>query len=228
MTVPIEVTVALHGFENMTKETPALPVLQAAGSAVDGYISATTISFTYVAGASTINDSATSFGTYNFTGCDDEYILVETTSGLNDGLYVISGDENGVITLASGTANELVTETAAAAGTVVLNCVPIFRIYPTRPMSKGIIIYSEGVVSTGETGMIPCLLNGTHWAADNGVYTAFTATITTDSTYYLWVETAPYVQSDGSIWFFLKCNPTGTQTGVYTDHVPEVGYLQLP
>ena len=225
MAVPIEVTVALHGFENMTKEVPAVPVLQIVPSTNDGYISSTGISFAFVDGACTIT-IASGFTAANFAACDDEYILIETTSGLNDGLYLIETDTDTVITL--GSSEVLVTETAAAAGTVVLNCVPIFRIYPTRPMSKGIIIYSEGVEGTGEVGMIPCLLNGTHWAADETIYTSFAVTTATDTTHYLWVETAPYVQSDGSIWFFLKCAPGGTGTGVYTDHQPAVGFLQLP
>jgi hypothetical protein len=221
----IDVTTALGGMRSLTKEVPAYCDLQPALVTTDGYISAATISFTHnAAAADTINDSGNGFTTANFVASDDEMILVESTSGLNDGLYTIGGDEQGVITLLS--TDVLITESAANAGTVTLTCVVVYKITPTRGTGKGLIVYSEGVEAIGEAGMIPCLINGSHWAAKNGHYTAFTATALTDTTLYLFVETAPYLQADGTLLLMLK--PVATSTQLYVDHRPAAGFIELP
>ncbi|MCK4321996.1 hypothetical protein KAX08_05730 [candidate division WOR-3 bacterium] len=221
----IDVTVALGGMRSLTKEVPAYCDLQPAIAATEGYISVATISFTHnAAAADTINDSGNGFTTANFVASDDEMILVESTSGLNDGLYTIAGDEQGVITLLS--TDVLITESAADAGTVTLTCVAVYKITPTRGTGKLLIVYSEGVEATGELGLIPCLLNGDYWAAKNPHYTQFTATTVTDTTLYLFVETAPYLQDDGSMYLMLK--PIVTSTQLYTDHRPAAGFIELP
>lgn len=207
---------------SMTKETPVGPVLQPVISTTEGYKSATDISFAFVDGACTI--TGTGFTAANFVASDDEMILVESTSGVNDGLYTIASDEDTVITLSA--TDVLTSETAAAAGTVKLTCVAVYKIKPTRRTGQLLIIYSEGVEGTGEIGMIPCILDGDFWAAKNTHYTAFTATAVTDTTYYLWIETAPYMQDDGYIYVMLK--PIATSSQLYTDHLPALGVLELP
>ena len=206
----------------MVKEVPSLPVLAEPVNTCDGYISSAGIAFAYVAGACTLT-IASGFTAAGFDGNDGETILVSSTSGLNDGIYTIAGDTDTVLTL--GATDVIATETAAAAGTVVIYGVQIYKITPTKGTGKLLIIYSEGVAATGELGMIPCVLNGSFWAAKNGDYTQFAATTVTDSTYYLFIETAPYMQADGTILFMLK--PLATKT-LYTDHRPAAGFLELP
>lgn len=80
-----------------------------------GLISATTISFTGAA-PDTINDAGANFLAAGFKA--GGRIRVKSTSGLNDGYYIIAGVAAGVLTLV--TINGLTNELAAAAGTVVI------------------------------------------------------------------------------------------------------------
>lgn len=203
----------------MVKEVPKLPVLQAPSANVDGYISSAGLTFAYVAGACTIT-AASGFTVAGFDGNDGEQILV-SGSVSNDGLYTLASDTDTVLTL--GADDVLVAEAAGA--TVVIYCVQVYKITPTKPSRNLLIIYSEGVAAAGEIGMIPCVLNGSFWAAKNTLYTAFAATTATDSTYYLFIETAPYMQADGTILFMLK--PLATKS-LYTDHRPAVSFIELP
>ena len=215
----VDVTVALGGMRTMVKEVPVVPDLQPATAKSLGYISSAGITFAYVAGACTLT-IASGFSAAGFDGCDGEMLLI-TGSGKNDGLYTIAGDTDTVITL--GATDVLVAEAAGA--TVVLYGVAVFKITPTKKMEHGLIVYSEGVEAAGEVGMIPCILNGAFWAANEGLYTAFAATTITDTIYYLWVETSKFLQADGTILVMLK--PLATKQ-LYTDHRPALGFIQLP
>lgn len=207
----------------MVKEVPKLPVLQAATSTTTGYVSATDISFAYVAGACTISSVAASLITTQHFASAAEMILVSSTSKLNDGLYTMASVAEGAITL--GADEVLTTESAAAAGTVVIYAVSVYVITPTKATGKLLIVYSEGLEAVGEIGMIPCVLNGSFWAAKNTLYTAFAATTVTAKTYYLFIETAPYMQADGTILVMLK--PLATKE-LYTDHRPALSFIELP
>lgn len=220
----IDVTVALGGMRTLTKEVPAYCDLQPVIATTEGYISAVDISFLYAAGACQINKAAAGFTAANFVASDGEMLLVESTSGVNDGLYTIVSDADQQIIL--GATDVITTESAAAAGTVKLTCVAVYKITPTRGTGKLLIVYSEGVEGAGEAGMIPCLINGTYWAAKNTHYTAFAATTLTATTLYLFVETAPYMQADGTLLLMLK--PVGTSSQLYTDHLPAAGFIELP
>ena len=219
----IEITVALGGMETMSREVPVCPVLQPALSTCTGYVSATDISFAFVDGACTIDSVAASLITTQHFANSTEQILVSSTSGLNDGLYTLASVAEGALTL--GADDVLTTETAEAAGTVVIYAVQVFNITPTKKCEQMLLIYSEGVEAPGEVGMIPCVLNGDFWAANDGLYTAFTATAVTDETHYLWIPTAKYLNSSGTIKLMLK--PLATKE-LYTDHRPAAGYLELP
>ena len=207
---------------SMTKEVPVELDPSPVTATVDGYKSATDISFAYVAAACTI--TGTGFTAAGFDGSDDQVILVESTSKVNDGIYTIASDTDTVITLSA--TDVLITETAAAAGTVKLTCIGIFKIKPTRATAKLLIFYTEGVEAAGELGMIPCILNGDYWVAKNTLYTQFTATVATPAYCVLFVETAPYLQDDGYLYFFLK--PIVTSHDLYTDHRPAATLIELP
>jgi len=213
----IEITVALGGMETMEKEVPVCPILQPALSTCLGYISSAGISFVDTAGVYTLHIAA-GFTAAGFSGMDGEQILV-SGSTYNDGLYTLVSDTDTDLTVTEAVIAE------AAGDTIVIYGVQVFNITPTKGMEHGLIIYSEGVEAVGEVGMIPCLLNGDFWAANNGLYTAFAVTAVTDETHYLWVETAKYMQSDGTIKFMLK--PLATKQ-LYTDHRPAAGYIELP
>ncbi len=213
----IEVTVALNGMRTMVKEVPVCPDLQPALSTCVGYISNTGISF---AAADKSINIASGFTAAGFTGMDGEQILI-SGSGKNDGLYTIVSDTDTKIIV-----EEAIVEEAAAA-TVVIYGVQVYNITPTKRMGQGLIVYSEGVEAAGEVGMIPCVLNGAFWAANNGLYTAFAATAVTGTggTHYLWIETAKFLQADGTIKVMLK--PLATKQ-LYTDHQPALGYIESP
>lgn len=221
----INVTVALNGMRTMVKEVPVCPDLQPVTSTTTGYVSATDISFAYVAGACTIASVAASLITTQHFASAAEMILVSSTSGLNDGLYTMASVAEGAITL--GATEVLTTETAGHAGTVVIYAVAVYKITPTKKMEQGLIVYSEGLEAGGHVGMIPCILNGDFWAANAGLYTAFAATAVTGTggTHYLWVETSKFLQADGTILVMLK--PIATKE-LYTWHRPALGFLQLP
>lgn len=216
----VDVTVALGGMVTMERETPALPVLQAATAKSLGYKTSAGISFDKTGTTYTIN-IASGFTAAGFTGCDGELILVSSTSGLNDGIYTIVSDTDTCLTVTEA----VQTESAGDAGTVVIYGVAVFQLTPTKKSENLLIIYSEGVEAVGELGMIPCAINGDFWAASTPLYTAFTATTVTDSTYYLVIETGKYLKSDGTIQFLLR--PLATKQ-LYTDHRPAVGFLELP
>ena len=179
--------------DSMTKEVPLELSMQMAIAATEGYISATDISFAYVEDECTIDKAAAGFDAANFVASDDQMILIETTSGLNDGLYTIASDADQKITLAAG--DVLTTETAAAAGTVTLTCVEVYKITPTRGPGKLFIFYTEGTPDAGELGMIPCVLDGDYWAAKNTHYKQFTATVASPAMCILFIETAPYYKT---------------------------------
>jgi len=217
----ILVTNALGGLRTMVKEVPILPDLQPATAKSTGYISAATISFLDTAGVYSIDDSGSGFTAALFDGMDGEMILVSSTSGRNDGIYTLVSDADGKLVVTE----KVYTETAAAAGTVVIYGIAVYVITPTKGMEHGLIVYSEGLEAAGEAGMIPCAVNGAFWAADNGLYTAFAATTLTATTNYVWIETGKYLQADGTILFFLKPVAEGS---LYTDHRPAAGYIELP
>ena len=216
----------------MVKEVPVLPVLQPATALTTGYISVTTISFAKSAAATpvySIDDSGNGIVAAGFTGCDGEMILVECVNGadpdgVNDGLYTIVSDEIGQLVVIE----PVITQTAAAAGTVTVTGVAVYKITPTKEAGKLLIVYSEGVEAEGEIGMVPCAINGVFWAAKSTLYTAFAATTVIDSTYYLFIETAPYMQADGTIMVMLKPVTGGTTDDLYTDHRPALSFIELP
>lgn len=207
----------------IVKEVPKLAAPVEIASTCDGYVSQTDISFNYVAGACEINAAGNGFTAAGFDGNDGEMILVITTSGLNDGIYTLAADTDAKLTLHAD--DVVTTETAAAAGTVVVYCVGMYKITPTKATGKLLIRYTEGTVAAGEVGMIPCVLNGSFWVAKNGDYTAFTATAASPGSYYLFIETAPYLQADGTILVMMK--PLATKS-IYTDHRPELEFIELP
>jgi len=216
-----KITVTNH---TMVKEVPKELTWQPVIATTEGYISAVDISFLYAAGACQINKAAAGFTAANFVASDGEMLLVESTSGVNDGLYTIVSDADQQIIL--GATDVIATESAAAAGTVKLTCVAVFVITPTKATRNLLITYTEGVIGAGEVGMIPCVFNGSFWAAKNTLYTAFAATVATPATCVLFIETAPYMQADGTILFMLK--PVGTSSQLYTDHLPAASFIELP
>lgn len=221
----IEITVALGGMETMSRETPVCPVLQPALSTCLGYISQADISFADTAGTYTIDAAGSGFSAAHFDGNDGEQILVSssggTNSGVNDGLYTLVSDADAQLVVTEA----VTTQTAAAAGTVVIYGVQVFNITPTKKTENLLILYSEGVEAAGEVGMIPCVLNGDFWAANDGLYTAFTATAVTDEMHFLVVETAKYLNNSGTIKLMLV--PLAASE-LYTDHRPAAGFLELP
>ena len=211
----IEITVALGGMETMSREVPVCPILQPALSTCLGYITGTGISF---AAADKSINIASGFSAAHFDGNDGEQILISGSTS-NNGLYTIVSDEDAKIIVEEAIVEE------AAGDTVVIYGVQVYNITPTKKCEQMLLIYSEGVEAAGEVGMIPCVLNGDFWAANDGLYTAFAATAVTDETHYLWIPTAKYLQSDGTIKLMLK--PV-TTTELYTAHRPAAGYLELP
>ena len=211
----IEITVALGGMETMSREVPVCPVLQPALSTCIGYITGTGISF---AAADKSINIASGFNAAGFTGMDGEQILVSGSTS-NNGLYTIVSDIDTKIIVSEAIVEE------AAGDTVVIYGVQVFNITPTKKCEQMLLIYSEGVEAAGEVGMIPCVLNGDFWAANDGLYTAFAATLVTDETHYLWIPTAKYLNSSGTIKLMLK--PKATKQ-LFTDHQPAAGYLELP
>lgn len=200
---------------SMVKEVPVEPTLQAATAKSLGYKSSAGISF---AAADKSINIASGFSAAGFDGCDGEMLLI-SGSTKNDGLYTVVSDTDTKIIV-----TEAIVEEAAGA-TVVLYGVAVYKITPTRRMGQGLIVYSEGVEAAGEVGMIPCILNGAFWAANAGLYTAFAATLATDKTIYLWVETSKFLQADGTILVMLK--PIATKQ-LYTDHRPALTFIELP
>ena len=221
----IEITVALGGMETMVRDVPNAPVLQPALSTCLGYISQADISFADTAGTYTIDAAGSGFSAAHFDGNDGEQILVSssggTNSGVNDGLYTLVSDADAQLVVTEA----VTTQTAAAAGTVVIYGVQVFNITPTKKTENLLILYSEGVEAAGEVGMIPCILNGDCWAANEGLYTAFAATLVTDEMHFLVVETAKYLNSSGTIKLMLV--PLAASE-LYTDHRPAAGFLELP
>jgi len=213
----INVTVALNGMRTMVKEVPVCPDLQPATALTLGYKSSAGISF---AAADKSINIASGFTAAGFDGSDGEMILI-SGSGKNDGLYTLVSDTDTKLIVVESIVEE------AAGATVVIYGVAVYKITPTKGMEHGLIVYSEGLEAAGEVGMIPCILNGAFWAANAGLYTAFAATAVTGTggTHYLWVETAKFLQSDGTILVMLK--PLATKQ-LYTDHRPALGFLQLP
>ena len=220
----IEITVALGGMETMSREVPVCPILQPALSTCIGYITSAGITFVDTAGVYTIH-VASGFTAAHFNGNDGEQILVSssggTNSGVNDGLYTIVSDTDTDITVTE----LVVTQSAAEAGTVVIYGVQVFNITPTKKSENLLLVYSEGVEAAGEVGMIPCVLNGDFWAAYDGLYTAFAATLVTDETHYLWIETAKFLNSAGTIKLMLVPHAASE---LYTDHRPAAGFIELP
>jgi len=220
----IEITVALGGMITMEKGVPAEPNLQPALSTCIGYITSAGITFVDTAGVYTIH-VASGFTAAHFAGNDGEQILVSSSggsnSGVNDGLYTIVSDTDTDLTVTE----KVVTQSTAEAGTVVIYGVQVFNITPTKKMGQGLILYSEGLEADGEVGMIPCVLNGDFWAASNGLYTAFAATTATKAVAYLWIETAKYLNSEGTIKLMLV---PGSANELYTDHRPAAGFIELP
>ena len=214
----ISVTVALGGMRTMVKEVPACPDLQPALDTCVGYISSEG-GISFAAADKSIN-IANGFTTAGFDGLDGEQILI-SGSRKNDGLYTLVSDEDAKLVVTEDVVEE------AAAATVVIYGVQVYKITPTKKNENMLIVYSEGLEAEGEVGMIPCILNGAFWAANAGLYTAFAATAVTGSggTHYLWVETSKFLQADGTIKVMLK--PKATKQ-LYTDHRPALGFLELP
>ena len=203
----------------LVKETPVVATFVAADST--GYKTNTDISFAFVDGACTI--TGTGFTAAGLaTAVDGQRLLVSSTSGLNDGLYTIvdSNPTDTVITLAAG--EVLTTETAAAAGTVVLYTVAVYKIKPTKATAKLLIKIFEG---GGEAGMIVSFISGSYWVAQNTELTTLATTVTESVDNYLFIETAPYMCADGYIYMVLR--PVATDT-LLAGHAPTVGFIELP
>lgn len=224
----IEITVALGSMVTMERDVPATLNLSPALSTCLGYISQADISFADTAGVYTIDAAGSGFSAAHFDGNDGEQILVSssggTNSGVNDGLYTLVSDADAQLVVTE----VVITQTAAAAGTVVIYGVQVYNITPTKKSENLLIVYSEGLEAAGEVGLIPCILNGDFWAANTPLYTAFAATAVTGTphgTYFLVVETGKYLQSGGTIKLMLVPKATNE---LYTDHQPAAGFLELP
>ena len=200
----------------LVKETPTVVAMSAA-TACDGYISSTGISFAKTARTISIASGFTAAG---FAVMEGERILVKSTSGLNDGLYTILTDTDITITLAVG--DVLADETAAAAGTVTLYLVAVYKIKPTKPTGRLLIKINESV---GTAGMIVSFISGSYWAAQNAELTTLTTTVTESDDNYLFIETAPYMCADGYIYMVLR--PVATDK-LLEGHAPTVGFIELP
>ena len=202
----------------LVKETPTVVAMSAA-TACDGYISSTGISFAKTARTISIASGFTAAG---FDDAANERLLVSSTSGLNDGLYTIGAvnPTDTVITLAAG--EVLTTELAAAAGTVVLYTVAVYKIKPTKPTGRLLIKIFEGV---GGAGMIVSFKSGSFWASQNAELTTLATTVTESVDNYLFIETAPYMCADGYIYLVLRPVAAGK---LLASHAPTVGFIELP
>lgn len=122
----------------------------------------TTIAFSENdASADTITDSANGFIIAGFQAGDQ--ITVSSTSGLNDGTYVIGSVVAGTITLLSR--NDVTTETAAAAGTVKI-------VAPkTVPDGVSVVIKSKnanaGIIHVGYSSATALNTAGASFSLDN-------------------------------------------------------------
>lgn len=199
----------------LVKETPTVVAMSVA-TACNAYKTGTDISFAKTARTIT----GTGFTTAGFADMEGERILVSSTSGLNDGLYTILTDIDTVITLAVG--DVLADETAAQAGTVVLYLVAVYKIKPTKPISRLLIKIYEG---GGNEGMIVSFISGSFWASNNAELTTLTTTVTESDDNYLFIETAPYMCADGYIYLVLRPVAEGKLLGT---HAPTVGFIELP
>ena len=204
----------------LVKEVPTVVAMSAA-TAVDAYISSTGISFAYVENACTLT-IASGFDAAGFNDQASERLLISSTSGLNDGLYTImaANPTDTVITLLTG--EVLTTETAAAAGTVVLYTVGVYKIKPTKGTGKLLIKIYQG---TATAGMIVSFISGSYWVAKNTELTTLATVATVSVDNYLFIETAPYMCADGYIYMVLRPVAAGI---LLTSHAPTVGFIELP
>lgn len=188
-------------------------VLVCLSAANDGYVSAADISFDKTGVVYTINRAAGSFIDDGFVL--DDQIVVATTDGTNDGTYTISA---AVEALKLTVKEPVVTDEAQAS--CVIYSEEVFKITPTRRMGQTcIMVYNTAVATPGD--MTFSVAPGAFWAA--GV--ALTGIIADEGYTLLFVETALYLQADGTILLTLA-PAAGKQ--LTTDHTAEVCFVELP
>lgn len=177
----------------------------------DGYIAADDIVFSIEAGnVYTLTSVGAAFVSSGFA--IDDQIVIKTTDGVNDGTYTIKTVSTTVITV-----EEAVVDDEAQTGTTITS-EEVFKITPTRRMGQTcIVVYNI----TGHGSLTFSLAPGAFWAAGvalTGVVAAATHTM-------LFVETAKYLQADGTM--LLTLTPAAAKK-LTTNHVAKVAFLELP
>lgn len=133
----------------------------------------------------------------------------------NDGIYTIATSATNLLTLVDDEDNVLVNEGPTAS--VEIFGIEEFVITPTRRNEQTVI----DIMYTTDTGVTFSLAPGAFWAA--GV--ALTGAVTVAKHNLLFVETAKYLQADGTM--ILTLIPA-INKALLTDHVAEVGFFELP
>jgi len=178
----------------------------------DGYVDLADVTITVPAGVSTITSAAGNFATSGFAV--DDQIVVATTDGTNDGTYTVLTVVAGVMTVAE----TMVADEPQASFKVYSE--EVFKITPTRRMGQCcIMVYNTVTAAPGD--MTFSVAPGAFWAA--GV--ALTGIVADESYTLLFVETALYLQADGTILLTLA---PATGKKLTTNHIAKVSFVELP
>lgn len=178
----------------------------------DGYCDLADVTFSIEAGnVYTLTSAAGNFATSGFA--IDDQIVIKTTDGTNDGTYTVLTVAAGVMTVEE----PVVADTPQASCKIYSE--EVFKITPTRRMGQTCIaVYNI----TGQGDMTFSLAPGAFWAA--GV--ALTGVVADGDGYtLLFVETAKYLQADGTM--LLTLAPAAGKK-LTTNHTAEVCFVELP
>ena len=188
-------------------------VLVCLSSLNDGYCDLADVTFSIEAGpVYTLTSAAGNFETEGFAV--DDQIVIKTTDGTNDGTYTVLTVVAGVMTV------EEPVEADAPQASCKIYSEEVFKITPTRRMGQCcIMIYNTATATPGD--MAFSVKAGAFWAA--GV--ALTGIVADEGYTLLFVETALYLQADGTI--LLTLAPAAAKQ-LTTDHTAEVCFVELP
>jgi len=147
----------------------------------------------------------------------DDQIVIKTPDGVNDGTYTILTVNATVITV-----EEAVVDDEAQTGTTI-HTEEVFKITPTRRMGQCCIM----IYNTADAGdMTFSIAPGAFWAAGVALTGTINGNTAPDCGYtLLFVETALYLQADGTI--LLTLTPVASGRLVDT-HTAEVCFVELP
>jgi len=192
---------------NTTLAREVIKVIANMAATAAGKLGALSATFVHNASAA---DHITGTGLEAFVA-DTKIKVVGSVS--NDGIYTIASKTTNDITLIA--TDVLVSEGPTA--TVSILGIEEFVITPTRRNEQTVI----AIMYTTDTGVTFSLAPGAFWAA--GV--ALTGAVTITLLNLLSVETAKYLQADGTM--ILTLIPV-VNKALLTDHVAEVGLVELP